>query len=94
MLAHLVLFPTGLALLVLVGALVRGASALAVRLAASVIAAWVLAARRHDALLLLSRTMALFVLPLTALMFAIVVWRGACRRLGGAPPRGVNLSPH
>jgi cation:H+ antiporter len=40
----------------------------------------VLAAQRHDALPLLSRTMALFVLPLTALTLAIVVWREACRR--------------
>jgi cation:H+ antiporter len=40
----------------------------------------VLAAQRHDALPLFSRTMALFVLPLTALTLAIVVWREACRR--------------
>ena len=45
----------------------------------------VLAAQRHDALPLFSRTMALFVLPLTALTFAIVVWREARRR--GAEPR-------
>jgi len=40
----------------------------------------VLAAQRHDALPLYSRTMALLVLPLTALTLATVAWREARRR--------------
>ncbi len=55
----------------------RGEGALLVGYYAAYVAYLVLAAQRHEALPLYSSTMALFVLPLTAVTLGIVAWREA-----------------